>query len=232
MRGQVYNRDIKITIGKLRKQGKSYREIRARFNIPKSTLSTWLNKKFKPSGREAQLEHLRKIQPLAVKAKLQGIKEAEKLLRLKVEKEVLTYPLKHTGLYKSILASLYWCEGAKHRGVSGLKFVNTDPKLAQFYITLLRKCYKTDEKKFRVRLHLHDYHNPRDAQIFWSTILNIPLNQFGKLYIKQRNQTKKFRQNFMGICFINYLDSNVRKELMQIAYQLQSFSVNKFPMSS
>ncbi|MDP3758171.1 MAG: hypothetical protein Q8Q86_00475, partial [Candidatus Daviesbacteria bacterium] len=86
---------------------------------------------------------------------------------------------------------------------------------------LLRKCYKIDEEKLRIRLHLHYYHRIKTAKKFWSDLLKIPLDKFGKIYIKKRSKRKRFRKNFMGICFINYLDSNVRKEVLEIGYQLQ-----------
>jgi hypothetical protein len=119
-----------------------------------------------------------------------------------------------------MLAMLYSAEGARHKGVSGLKFANTDPKMAQLYVILLRKCYKLDETKFRIFLHLHYYHDIKKSRNFWSKSLNVPLNQFGKVYIKKRSKTKRFRKNFMGICFISYLDSNIRKEVMEIFEQL------------
>lgn len=221
MRGRIYGENIKKKAEKLRASGKTYKEIRDLLNIPKSTLSNWLSKKF--SGvfsKEKQLSHLAKIRPLAADAKKREREEKQTILRKKVSKEAKTYPLNNIGLLKSVLSALYWAEGAKHKGVSGLKFVNTDPKLAKFYITILRKCYKLDEVKFRIRLHLHYYHGIREAKKFWSNLLNIPLNQFTGVYVKKRSRKKRFRKNFMGICFINYLDSNIRKELLELANQL------------
>ena len=122
-----------------------------------------------------------------------------------------------------MLAMLYSAEGARHKGVSGLKFANTDPKMAQLYITLLRKCYKLDESRFRIRLHLHYYHSIKKSKKIWSKLLNVPLDQFSKPYIKKRSKTKKFRKNFIGICFISYLDSNIRREIMEIFSQLHFF---------
>jgi len=221
MRGCVYGENLKKKAEKLRASGKTYKEIRDLLNIPKSTLSNWFSKKF--SGifdREKQLSHLAKIRPLAADAKKREKEKKQAILIKKISKEVKNYPLKNIGLLKSILSALYWAEGAKHEGVSGLRFVNTDPKLAKFYIALLRKCYKLDEAKFKIRLHLHYYHGIREAKKFWSDLLNIPLNQFTGIFIKKRSRKKRFRKNFMGICFINYSDSNIRKELLELTNQL------------
>lgn len=224
MRGHIYSKTIKNTAAKLRAEGKTYREIKQKLGIPKSTLSEWLSEKFQGIfDKEAQLIHLTKIRPLAAEAKRKERERQKSILQTKVRKEIMAYPLGHIGLWKSIIAVLYWAEGAKHNKVTGLKFVNTDPMLALFYIDLLRKCYNLDEQKFRIRLHLHYYHRVKAAKKFWSKLLKISLDKFGKTYIKKRSKTKRFRRNFMGICFINYLDSDIRKEVLEIGHQLQKF---------
>lgn len=205
--------------------GRSYREVREKLGMPKSTLSTWFGKTLKrPIDKKALLKHLANIRKLAVPAvknKWRRIREEQdQLVKTKMEKEIKSYPLENVGFYKSLLATLYWAEGAKHKHVSGLNFVNTDPKLLLLYITLLRKCYKINESKFRIRLHIHYYHKIKKVKKFWSKTLNVPLSQFNKSYIKKRSVTKRFRKNFSGICFVKYLDSNLRRELMELNNQL------------
>lgn len=226
MRGKIYSNKIKKEAEILRLKGKTYKEIKEKLNVPKSTLSTWLAKRLNiPFNKSAQLAHLKKIRPLAIEAKR---KEKEKQLRIikeKINKEIITFPMNNLGFYKSILSILYWAEGAKHEKVSGVRFANTDPKLAQLYITLLRKCYDIDEKKFRLRLHIHYYHRTKTVKKFWLRILNIPESQFTSVYIKKRSRAKRFRKNFMGICFINYLDSSIRKEILELGYRLQELII-------
>ena len=121
-------------------------------------------------------------------------------------------------LSRVILSMLYWSEGAK--GGGSLTFANTDPKLCKLYIKLLRDSYKIDEQKIRVRVHVHHYHNISNTFRFWSDLLNVPLSQFGKPYIKPRSETKKYRENFAGICFIKYHSTSLKEEVLQNAYQL------------
>ena len=226
----LYDKNTRETASRLRKQSNSYGYISEKLKIPKSTLSNWLAKKHKNIfNKKAQLLHLSKIRPLAIEAKKIKNLKLETILKKKISDEIKNYPIKNLGLWKSMLAMLYWAEGAKYKGVSGLKFVNTDPKLILFYITLLRKCFNIDESRFRVRLHLHYYHNIKNAKNFWSGLTKIPLQQFGSIYIKRRSQTKHFRQNFMGICFISYLDSNIRRELLELANQLQESAPEMSP---
>lgn len=221
MRGTLYTRDTKKLVERWRSKGKTYSEITRHFHVPKSTLSTWLNKKYKGIySQERQLAHLAKARPLALAAIQRRIERGNTLIRERVSREVKTYPLAEVGLQKSILAALYWAEGAKHAKVSGLNFANTDPKMIKLFASLMRKCYVVDEKRFRVRLYLHYYHHIKKVRRFWSKLLDIPTVQFNKVYIKKRSKTKRFRKNFMGICFLKYSDSRIRKELLMLTEQI------------
>lgn len=222
MRGTRYNAQTKKLAEEWRSSGKTYTEIRKRFGIPKSTLSVWFGKKY--AGiftREKQLAHLAATRLLAIAAIKRRVKTQNKLIQEKITSEIQTYPLGNIGLQKSILAALYWAEGSKHSKMSGLKFANTDPALLRLFITLLRNCFHPDEKQFHVILHLHHYHSVKKCKDFWSKCLDIPLTQFWKTYFKKRSVTKRFRKNFVGICFLYHSNSTIRKEMMELGHQLQ-----------
>lgn len=228
MRGEIYKNKIKNEARILRVSGKTYKEITDKLGIPKSTLSTWFGKQIKgPFDRKAQLAHLERIRPLALEAKRKDKEKQLRILKEKIDKEIKTFPLNDIGLYKSMLAMLYWAEGSKHEKVGGLKFANTDPRLLQLYMALLRKCYNINEERFRLRLHLHYYHRIKPTKRFWSEMLQIPLSQFNSTYIKKRSRRKRFRKNFMGICFVYYFSGDIRKDLMELAYKLQSITTKE-----
>jgi len=65
---------------------------------------------------------------------------------------------------RALLSFLYWAEGSK--GVGVLNFANIDPQMCLIFIISLRNCYNLDESKFRIRLHLHQYHNEQEAKLF------------------------------------------------------------------
>ena len=199
--------------------GKTYPEIREKFLIPKSTLSTWFKNAGKKPDRRRQLEHLKRIRPIAM-ATIHRKKEARIALATGVAtKELDQLPLKNKSVQKALLAMLYWAEGAKS-DMTGLRFVNTDPVLAKLYIWLLRSAYTLNESRIRIRLHLHYYHRHREAIAFWSKLLEVPSSQFGKIYVKKRSVLKRFRKNFQGICFINYFDGAIRRELLSLGQQV------------
>ncbi len=207
--------DIKTFARNLRRQGKSYSEIVNELQVPRSTLHLWLKDisipiRFTGEARKSWWKSMQRLAVEANKKKYTSIysKIDEKIL---LEQKSLTIDV---DFCKSLLSAIYWTEGSKGRH-SIVVFANTDPGLTLLFVTLLRKCYKIDESKFRVRLHLHDYHNEEKVKTFWSHLLKIPQDQFTKTYRKERSKEKTFRRNFGGICFVNYNSVYLRAEIAQ-----------------
>lgn len=226
MRGKTYTIKDKEQVKQLIFLGKSYKEITMITGVPKSTISTWFGKiTDKPLNSLSRRKHFNRIHKLAImaiKKKWNEKRSNEDLfIKSKVNTELKRYPYKNIIVSKALLAMLYWAEGSKHKRVSGTKFANTDPKLTKLYVTLLRNCYDIDESKFRIRMYLHYYHSIKKTKNFWSNLLDIPVCQFNKVYIKKRSKTKRFRKNFAGICFVYYGNSIIRKELLELGMELQ-----------
>lgn len=207
----------------LRKKGASFGEITKELKVPKSTLHSWVQGIKRPARvtRKARIRWIKKIQPLGALAnKRKREREIERIKR-EVEKEVEAYNFNDIKVLRAIVSMLYWAEGSKLPKKAQIQFANTDPRLALLFITLLRRCYPLDEKKLKVRLHLHHYHDIRKTKKFWSELLNVSLGQFNKVYIKPRSKTKKFRRNFMGICFIRYGNTDLKHRILNTAYEIQ-----------
>ncbi|MBI5456256.1 hypothetical protein HY969_00790 [Candidatus Kaiserbacteria bacterium] len=217
MSGNRYSQTEKNAVEKLRKKGMTYAEIRAIHPIPKSTLSIWLGEKYPAFFDEnARLEHLKSIRGLSA-AKLRRDKMARDAVH--ASRGVTTaqkLPIENEEFQKALLSMLYWAEGTKHKATCALIFANTDPRLITLYLTMLRNCFDIDEKKIRVRLHLHYYHRKKETRRYWSKLLDVPETQFGKLWIKPRSKTKKFRQNFKGICIVKYGGVALLKEVLAL----------------
>lgn len=224
-----YAVDLKSRVAKLRSTGKTYAEIQKVFSIPKSTLSVWLGKRYRGVfDRNAQLEHLKRARLIAARILRERKIQRDSISEAKGIDAARLLPLQDVGFRKSLLAMLYWAEGSKHKKASGLTFTNTDPRLAVLYITLLRSCFLIDEKRLRIRLHVHHYHNKKEAVRFWSQLLHVSPDQFGKLHVKKRSTRRKFRRNFMGICFISYGNTSMLKEVLAFGYAIQDL-INKSP---
>lgn len=219
-----WENNVKNEAKKMRLDGATYGEIVKKFGIAKSTLNGWFKGLPLPNHLyfTNKLEWLKKIRILSAESKRKTRILKETRIALAVKNEVDSWGFLNTcEAQKSLLAMLYWAEGQKSPNSGApVNFTNTDPKLMLLFLTLLRNCYHLDESKLRVRLHLHWYHKVNKVRSFWSMLLNIDESKFGKIYLKQRSKTKKFRKNFAGICFLRYHSIDLRREIMQTAYNI------------
>ncbi len=134
---------------------------------------------------------------------------------------------------KSLLAMLYWAEGQKLPDrLAYVKFANTDPKMVLFFLTMLRNCYKLDENRLKIRLYVHWYHNVPKLIKFWSDLLGVDPSRFYRSYLKRRSPGKKFRKNFVGICFVYYFSVDLRREIMDTAYNIGRLVSENHPRAS
>lgn len=208
----------------LRKKGFSLTEIKQRLKISKSTASLWLRDIELPV---AALERLAKRGILGMvrskKVREERRKAFEKLLKERAFR-ILKNTLLTKNHFKIICALLFWCEGGKEVK-SGIRFINSDSCLIKTFLILLRKSFQLNEKKFRVGLHLHQYHDEEKQKKYWSKITKIPLNQFIKVYWKS-NTGKRIRIDYPGCATIYYHNTKLAKELTTI-YKVFSEFLNK-----
>ncbi len=221
-----WSQSIKDKAKLLRKKGYSYGQLTKELKVAKSTLHQWIRGVKRPAkfSKLDRIRWIKEIQPLAAQGnkrkRERAINEIIHEAKIETDKLKISQEMK-----KAILAMLYWAEGSKVRGI--LQFANTDPKLILLFVNLLRSCYKLDESKFRIRLHLHYYHRVKKVKKFWSELLNIPLSQFSKIYRKSRSKEKTFRRNFGGICFVKYNSVYLKEKIVQYAYALGEKMVGK-----
>lgn len=204
----------------LRKKGFSLKEISEKLKIAKSTASDWL--KNVPLNQEAQ-ERLKKKQILG-QYKTQLINKQKRIKLLKKYLNESNKQLKRIiftkDIYQLFCALFYWCEGNKRD--SFIRFTNSDPKMIRNFLTLLRKSFLLDEKKFRALLHLHSYHNEKKQKEFWSKITQIPISQFNRSYLKKNTQ-KRLRKNYPGCIAISYYDAKIVKKLISLYNSFASY---------
>jgi hypothetical protein len=215
--------ELKNKAQTLRKKGNSFSEISIKLNIAKSTASLWtrnvkLNKlavkrlkNNSDSGREKSLQ-IRKL-------KHKEIQQSNLLYAKKVVKKANI----NTETVQIFCALLYWGEGSKLDRC--LRFTNSDPKMINTFLRLLRKSFPDiDEKKFRCVLQIHEYHNEKIELNYWSNITKIPTSQFTKSYLKPHTGTIE-REGYHGTIGIKYYDTNVVDRLIAIYNTLSDIGV-------
>lgn len=204
----------------LRKSGKTYNEIRKIIGkpIPKSTLSMWCKDVILDPFYRSRIEASMKKnihKGRAVALAMNKIKREKYLNDVYKRVEYLDSIFRNEDVAKISLAMLYLGEGAKTR--SSLMLGNSDPKVITLFLRLLRLCYAIDERKFRCTLQCRADHDIKELEKFWSSITGIPTSQFYKAMIDKRTIGKiSKKQNYKGVCRIDYFSADIFNELMQI----------------
>ena len=214
---------LKPKVVALRKQGKTYGEIRKSLglSIPKSTLSDWC------SSIPLSLDQQELIKQAAQNAGERGLatawvvnkrKRTEYIESVRNRVKNLSKRVKDKGIAKVALAMLYLGEGAKdsHRG--SLMFGNSSPLVIRLFLRLLRYSYGIDENKFRCTLQCRADQNIKILERFWSEVTQIPPSQFYKAKIDPRTIGKPTENlEYKGVCRIDYFSGDIFMELQQIA---------------
>ncbi|HOZ53518.1 MAG TPA: hypothetical protein PK142_02475 [bacterium] len=203
--------DLKKQAKILRKKGYSFREISEIFNISKSTASLWCRDEFLDNEAKERIKKLGDVG--REKGKISVRRNRVRELEL-IDKNCLVLKNKKYGIddYKLFLSLLYWGEGGKTNNY--FSFINSDPKMIDTFLYLLRKSFVINEKKFRVRLHLHEYHCKKEMINFWSRITGIEKNSFS-VYNKPHTGINK-KPGYKGCISIRYGDSRIFKEVFII----------------
>ena len=217
----------------LRKQGKTYNEIKKILGISKSTLSNWL------SGYPLSKQQLGLIE-----------KEAKNNKDLGIEKTIITKQKKREERLKNIYKAetnrwlvlslrelelaglfLYWGEGKKSLK-SSLAINNTDPQVVEFALHWMIKALKIPKNKIKVELHLYSDMNVPKELLFWEKQLGISKYQFSKPYIKTSTRIN-IRHKGFGHGTWGLVVNDIRlKEKVMMAIKAIADSYSKVPTKS
>lgn len=186
---------LKIEAIKLRKAGSSYGEIKKALNVSKSTLSYWLKgvllteeqkKRFYTDNvlalaRGTQSQKERRLREIA------GIiGEAKKEISESISLES----------YRLFGAALYWAEGNKK---NTLGITNSDPYLILFMVKWFEKILGASPKTdMKVHLNIYPQQNEQDIKQFWAQLTGIPLENFGKTFVKPLSKNYKKNNLYYG----------------------------------
>jgi transposase-like protein len=195
---------------RLRQKGYSLKEIAQELQVAKSTASLWVQNILlsldarkriegnQTAGQQASLQTYLK----RTRGRLDAAKEQAE--------QIVGQVLMTKELALLACALLYWCEGAKDHNDKTFAFSNSDPDMVRGFMRLLHKGVPLDEKKLRVHMHLHEYHNEKIQRAFWSSATSIPESQFTHTYWKPHTG-KSIKRGYQGCIQIKYYDVNVSR---------------------
>lgn len=198
----------------LREKGFSVNEIVKKVGVAKSSVAVWVrNVPMSDKARKRLLTRIKLCQIISAERKRQRTQEL--LHRYKEQAVATLTDIDNTSAERIICALLYWCEGLKNLS-NGVGFINSDPKLIKTFLTLLRRSFPLDEKKFRLCVHLHGYHNTEKQIAFWSKVTNIDKVQFIKPYRKPHTG-KRIKKDYPGCLSVRYYSNDLAKRLLMTA---------------
>ncbi len=208
-------RKDKVRAYNLRREGKSYKQIRKLLGIPLGTLGGWFkNEEWSKEIRD----RLGKEQSSSFPKKLQAIIKANKKRWANIHQgyrdagEREFEILKNNPLFLAGIM-LYWGEGEKSPKMSRLKLANTDPSMIRIFYKFLKDIIKVPKDKILVWLLLYPDLADDMQKRFWSRATGVPISQFkGSIYIKGRHPTKRLSY---GVCNI-YVSSREFKEKIMV----------------
>jgi len=206
---------------RLRKQGKSIRDIENILNISRSTLSGWL-RNIELTKEQKEKLHQKWLAAL-IKARLKAAEinrneRLERIEKIKQEaKEFLSGVKIDKTLKELMLAIFYLAEGTKRE--NSIVIANSNPEILKAFLNLFRYLYQPDESKFRCCLHLRKDQSEEQLKDYWTKILNIPKSQFHKTQFDNRTVKPTFR-NYKGVCVVIYFDMNLQRRLLYIGEEL------------
>ena len=185
---------LKLKAVKLRKEGLSYDEIKKQVPVSKGSLSLWLKtipltpglkKRFYTAnilnlarGRSSQKE--RRKREIA-----EIIKEAEREIKTPLAFET----------YRFIGAALYWAEGDKTKS---FEITNSDPNFILFMVKWFEKVLEVFPSRLNARLNIYPQQNDQNLKQFWSQLTGIPIENFGKSFVKPLSKGYKKNNLYYG----------------------------------
>ena len=191
----------------LRKQGKSYSQIKKILGVSKSTLSLWLRNYPLSKQRIRELRDWNEQRIERFRETMRRKRE-ERLKRFYKEQKKLIFPFTKREIFLAGLF-LYWGEGTKTQSAT-LSVSNTDPSVIKFFINWLNRSLEVSKEKMRVQLHLYRDMNIQKEIQFWSKLLNISHDQFIKPYIKTSSSDRINHKGGFGHGTCNLSIGNAR----------------------
>jgi hypothetical protein len=200
----------------LRTDGWSIKSIARDLKISSSTASIWCRTVQLTVQLSEEQKNLLRVDSknTSILLEYSAKRHQDKLIRQKDMLEKASSRITHLSFDEFFAAglALYWAEGFKTISEGRLGFCNSDPVMIKFMIKWFKEVLNIPISDFILRVEINSEHINRlyEIQDYWSKVTNIPLIQFGKLYIKRTQTLQDYskRSKYYGVLRIK-----VRKSL-------------------
>lgn len=198
----------------LRKEGKSYKQIRAELQIPLATLSDWfrdvdwsgkVRDRLRQAGQETSTVRIRDLNRIRGQNLSKVYEEAREEARQELE------TLKYNPVFIAGIM-LFWGEGTK-AVLSQVRFSNSDPEMVRFYLVFLQKACRIPLDKIRIAILGYPDLDEPSVRRFWSFVSGVPLSNFHKtMVVLGRHKTRRLPN---GVCTVVISSSYFKVKMLE-----------------
>ncbi len=218
--------ELKNQALELRKQGKSYSQIKSVLRVSKSSLSLWLRKY--PLSKQ-QIRLLRDVNEVRIERFRQTMqaKREKRFDDFYIQEKAKHLPLSKKELFIAGLF-LYWGEGVKDLKYP-LGLYNTNPQLVKFGLSWYKNILGVPVKQIKVHLHLYNDMDIDEEIKFWSKELKMPLSQFRNPYVKKTNKAAITNKGTFGhgTCGLLVNNSRLKERVMAALKAIADYYGNR-----
>jgi hypothetical protein len=196
----------------LRKQGKSYSEIRKIIKVSKASLSLWLKDVVLTDEQliELKMKKVRAVERYKISMKEKRQFKLDSYYKNQLKKWL---PLSEREKFIAGLF-LYLGEGNK-ASRNNLSIANTDPSVMKFALYWFLNCLKVQKEKIRLNLHLYDDMDIEEEINFWLKVLDLSRSSLNKPYIKKSFRADVDQKGYgHGTCTLSVHDTALKDSLM------------------
>jgi hypothetical protein len=230
---QHYNAEIINEVKFLRKLGKTYHEIKTilKMHIPKATMATWcrgipMDQKYYDKVYKLNTDRLSIARNKAIEAN--RVKRCKFLEELKVKNFPIASQVCQFETAKIALSMLCLGEASKYKTGSGhFCLGNSNPKIIQLFLELLKKTYDYNPEKVRCTVQCRADQNTEVLETYWQEVTGIPKQKFYKSRIDKRTiGIPTLRSDYYGVLKVDYLNTKVQLDLECLAELVYNEVIN------
>lgn len=185
MGGKWYQQEIIQTVRFLRKQGKTYGEIRKYLDreIPKSTLSDWCKHVLLPPGYQEEIAKLNFRNLSKARQVSLGIRRAKRKEFFELITEVnspIAERINDKEVAKIALAMLCLGEASKYnpKTTAGFNLGSSDCRIVTLFLRLLKQCFDFDMEKLRCTVQCRADQDPEALKDYWVAVTGVDRKLF------------------------------------------------------
>lgn len=206
-------RDDRKTAFRLRKEGKSYQEIRKALGVPKSTLSGWLGP-LDWSRRIQRALRVRAQKRATIRLRFLNNVRGENLERVynEAEKEARQEfnELKYHPLFIAGIVA-YWGEGDKVSRYS-VRIANSDPAMIRLFVCFLRGVCQIPLERIKAWVLIYPDLDGDECKRFWAESSGLSSHNFTKcIAIKGRHKISRLRY---GVCNVGVSSKYFKRKML------------------